>query len=205
MRTIGLTGGIACGKSNVSDCLAGLGARIIDGDRISHALTQADGAALPGLIDAFGAQILHADGALDRAKLGRLVFSDDKARETLDGLMQPLIRREILLELEAARTDGTALCVLDMPLLYEKGLDPLCDSVWCVYLDEETQLARLMARSGCTKEEALARVRSQMSVREKAALADIVIDTSGSIAQTRAMIPALFREELGKEAGHGNG
>ena len=196
MRTIGLTGGIACGKSNVSSELRRLGAFVIDGDVISRELTAPGGAALPAIREAFGESVFAAPDVLDRKALGALIFSDGAARERLDAVMQPLILREILRRMDEARAKGEALCVLDMPLLYEKGLDRLCDAVWCVSLPEETQLERLMARDGIGREAALARVRSQMDAREKARRADVVIDTSGSIGYTTSLVGPLYQREL---------
>ncbi len=196
MRIIGLTGSIACGKSNVSDGLRELGATIIDGDRLSRQLTQPGGQALPTLREAFGDGVFLPDGSLDRKALGRVVFSSDAARARLDAIMQPLIYRRILDEIAEARALSAPLCVLDMPLLYEKGLDKLCHRVWCVYLPPEQQLARLMARDHLSLPEARARVASQLSAQEKAARAQVVIDTSGSIQETRALLPALYAQEL---------
>lgn len=196
MRVIGLTGGIACGKSNVSDTLRELGAFIIDGDEIAHDLTRPGGRALPALLEAFGDGVFAEDGSLNRRALGARVFSDTAARLTLDAIMQPMIRQEIQRLLAQARTRGVKLCVLDMPLLYETGLESWCDRVWCVTLPRETQLQRLMARDGFTREEAEARLRSQLPAEEKAARAQVVIDTSGTIGYTKAMIPPLYAEEV---------
>ena len=196
MRVIGLTGGIACGKSNVSDTLRQLGAVIIDGDVLSRELTQPGGEALPAIREAFGDGVFHPDGTLDRRALGAVVFGDDEKRAALDGIMQPMLRKLILRRMDEARQRGAALCVLDMPLLYEAGLDALCQRVWCVYIPRETQIERLMARDGFTREEAEARLRSQFPALEKARRAQVVIDTSGSIGYTKAMIPPLYAQEL---------
>ena len=196
MRVIGLTGGIACGKSNVSDTLRQLGAVIIDGDVLSRELTQPGGEALPAIREAFGDGVFHPDGTLDRRALGAVVFGDDGKRAALDSIMQPMLRKLILRRIGEARHSGAALCVLDMPLLYEAGLDALCQRVWCVYIPRETQLERLMARDGFTREEAEARLRSQLPALEKARRAQVVIDTSGSIGYTKAMIPPLYAQEL---------
>ncbi len=199
MLTIGLTGGIACGKSNVSACLRDLGAVIIDGDVLSRELTAPGGAALPDIRQVFGGGVFHPDGTLNRRALGAAVFGHDDMRKKLDGIMQPLLLTMILRSIEDARQAGAAMCVLDMPLLYEVGLDRLCDRVWCVYIPEEMQLERLMARDGFTREEASARLRSQMPAAEKAERADVVIDTSGSIEYTCSMIPALYEAELARQ------
>ena len=196
MRVIGLTGSIACGKSNVSDTLKKLGAVIVDGDLLSRELTAPGGAALPALRETFGSGVFAADGTLDRKALAAVVFGSNAERERLDALMQPMIRQLILQRMDAARAAGAQVCVLDMPLLYEKQLDSLCDRVWCVWLPRRQQLQRLMLRDRCTREEAEARIASQLSADEKAARADVVINTSGPISKTRAAIPALYRAEL---------
>ena len=196
MRVIGLTGGIACGKSNVSETLRDLGAVIIDGDVLSRELTAPGGEALPAIRARFGETVFHEDGTLNRRGLGAVIFGNDEARLALDHIMQPLLWALIRRRMEEARSTCSAVCVLDMPLLYEAGLDALCDTVWCVYIPEETQIERLMARDGFTREEALSRLRSQMPAKEKAEKAQVVIDTSGSISYTKAMLPELYAREL---------
>ncbi len=196
MRIIGLTGSIACGKSNVSATLAELGAAVIDGDVLSRRLTAPGGAALPAIRAAFGDGVFLPDDTLDRRALGAAVFGHEENRRQLNAILHPMIIDLTRREIEAARLAGAPLCVLDMPLLYEAGMDSLCDRVWCVWIPRETQLQRLMARDGFTREEAESRLRSQLSADEKAARAHVVIDTSGSIEYTKSMIPALFAQEL---------
>lgn len=204
MRIIGLTGGIACGKSTISQTLRRLGAVIVDGDELSRALTQPDGLSLPGIRVAFGDAVFHPDGTLNRRALGARIFSDPAARQALDALMQPLLRQMILQGIQDAQQSGAAACILDMPLLYEAGLDSLCDTVWCAFLPRETQLERLMLRDGFTRAEAEARLRSQMDPQEKARRADVVIDTSGTITETQSCIPLLYADELAhEEVSHG--
>ena len=117
--------------------------------------------------------------------------------------MQPLLREMIEREILRAKEGGAKICVLDMPLLYEAGLDGLCNTVWCASLPRETQLARLMARDGFTREEAENRLRSQMDTAEKACRANVVIPTDGTIEETAALIPPLYAAELAKEGSHG--
>ena len=198
MRIIGLTGGIACGKSNISQTLAELGATIVDGDLLSRELTAPGGAALPDIRSAFGEGVFLPDGTLHRRALGAVIFGDAQARKTLDDIMQPRLWQLIEQRIEEARAAQAPLCVLDMPLLYEAGLDRLCNRVWCAWIPRETQLERLMARDGFTLEEAEARLRSQMPADEKAARADVVIDTSGSIGYTKSMIPDYYAAELAR-------
>lgn len=196
MKVIGLTGGIACGKSNISQTLASLGAVIVDGDVLSRELTAPGGAALPDIRTVFGSSVFYEDGTLNRRALGAAVFGNDEARAKLDAIMQPLLLTLIFRRIEEARQAEAPMCVLDMPLLYEAGLERLCERVWCAYIPETLQRERLMARDGFTVQEAEARLRSQMPAAEKAARADVVIDTSGSIEYTKAMIPELYEAEL---------
>ena len=196
MRVIGLTGGIACGKSTISAALEEMGASIIDGDVLSRKLTAPGGPALPAIREEFGDGVFQPDGTLNRRALGGVIFGSDEARAQLDAIMQPMLRQMILDGIEDARQSGAPLCVLDMPLLYEAGIDGLCDRVWCAWIPRETQLERLMTRDGFTREEAEARLRSQLPADEKAARADVVIDTSGSIQYTRDKLPPLVEDEL---------
>ena len=200
MRVIGLTGGIACGKSTISAALRAMGAVIIDGDVLSRELTAPGGPALPAIREHFGDGVFLPDGTLDRHALGAVIFGNDEERLCLDGIMQPMLRRMIITGIERARQSGAALCVLDMPLLYEAGLETLCDRVWCAWIPRETQLSRLMARDGFTTDEAEARLRSQLPADEKAARADVVIDTGGTIQNTMDRLPTLLREELRHES-----
>ena len=201
MLVLGLTGGIACGKSTISLTLRELGAVIVDGDVLSRELTAEGGAALPDIRATFGDGVFHHDGTLNRRALGSVVFADDAKRDKLDAIMQPLLLTMILRAIEDARQSGAAACVLDMPLLYEKDLDRLCDRVWCAYIPRDIQLERLMARDGFTIEEAESRLRSQLPAKEKAARADVVIDTSGTIQYTKEYVISLYAKEVGCSAG----
>lgn len=196
MRIIGLTGGIACGKSTVSLTLRRLGARIIDGDILSRELTTADGIALPEIRRHFGDAVFDPDGTLNRRALASIIFNDPEARAQLDAIMQPLLLIKIKEQILRTRECGIPICVLDMPLLYEAGLETLCDSVWCVWIPADEQMRRLQERDGLTEEEARSRIASQMSTDEKAARSRVVIDTSGSIEETASKIPELFEAEL---------
>lgn len=200
MQIIGLTGGIACGKSTISLTLRELGAVIVDGDVLSRELTADGGAALPAIRERFGDSVFHEDGTLNRRALGSVIFGDEDARAALDDIMQPLLLTLIRRDIESARVHGAEICVLDMPLLYEKGLDKLCDRVWCAYIPRETQLMRLMERDGFTREEAEQRLASQLPAIEKANRADIVIDTSGPIQYTKRDIIELYAREVSPAA-----
>ena len=176
MRIIGLTGSIACGKSTVSSFLISRGFPVIDGDRIARELTASGSPVLQDIYRTFGPGFFSADGSLNRRRLGQLVFSDPQARQALDDLMAPHLLSATRRHIDECRGSGAALCFLDMPLLYEKGYDRLCDAVWVVWLPENVQLSRLISRDGFTREEAISRIRAVLSSDEKAALADRVID-----------------------------
>lgn len=196
-RVIGLTGGIACGKSNISSALSSLGAKVIDADRISRALTAPGGKALPGIREAFGDAFFDGD-VLDRKALGRLVFSEPEALEQLNKLTHPLILAEIRKALADAEAAGEPVCVLDAPLLFEAGLEALCDTVWCVWLPKKLQLKRLMERDGLSWKEAEKRIDSQMPPREKKRRSDLVIDTRGTREESAAFAEKAYRDFLSR-------
>ena len=200
MRIIGLTGGIACGKSAVSAMLKARGAVIVDGDRISHSLTAPGGPALAPLREAFGDGVFHPDGSLNRRLLGQLVFSDGAALQRLNSVMRPLLRREIRREIAEATAAQAPVCVLDMPLLFEERLDRLCRSVWCVFLPERIQLRRLMERDGLSEAEARSRIASQLPLSEKAARSTRILDNSGSLAELENLVEEAWQSELREEA-----
>lgn len=192
MLTIALTGGIACGKSTVAAMLAELGAPVIDADAISRALTAPGGAALPAIRDAFGSEVFAANGALDRAALGRRVFADPAALQTLNALTHPLIYREMARMRESCRKSGVPVVVLDVPLLFEAGMQDLADVVVCVRVSEPTQLCRVQSRDGLSEAEALGRIRSQMPLAQKARLSDVVLDNERPLSAVRAEVEALY-------------
>lgn len=195
MYVIGLTGSIACGKSTVSTRLRELGAVVIDADAISRALTQDGGRALPAVRARFG-DAVFAGESLDRRALGRIVFSDPHARADLEAILHPMIWADIRARLRAARESGTAIAVLDVPLLFESGMDVLCDEIFCVWTHEEIQIARLMERDGLNEAEARARIAAQMPQDAKLEKSDVHIDTSGTFEETRTRIDELYADTL---------
>jgi dephospho-CoA kinase len=203
-RTIGLTGGIASGKSTVARLLEKLGACVIDADAIVHEL-EGPGQPLTAEIAAsFGAHLLRPDGAVDREALGALVFRDATARLRLNQLVHPRVGGEIARRAQAARKAGVPVLVLDIPLLLEvRGQGPSArsllglDAVVVVWVPRETQIARLVQRDGFPREEALRRVSAQMPLDEKRQLADHVIDNSGALAETEAQVHALWTKLAG--------
>ena len=196
MRLIGITGSIACGKTTVSRELIRRGFPVIDGDVLSRELTGPGGQAMNKIKAVFGDRFLLPDGSLNRRAMGRLVFSDQSARTRLDQLMAPYLQALTLKRIEEVRASGAILCFLDMPLLYEKGYDRYCDTVWCVWIPEELQLERLMERDGFSRAEALDRMHAVMSSDEKANLSSVVIDNSGSVSDTLMQVSDLLSIEL---------
>jgi dephospho-CoA kinase len=199
MKRIGITGGIASGKSAAVGILRSAGAAVADADEISRALTAEGGAALDAVKDAFGPSYFDGMGRLDRRKLGALVFGDAAARRRLEAILHPMVRAEMERRLEAFQTLGHTAAFLDIPLLYESGMQAMCDAVWVIAAPQETQLARLMARDGWTREEALARMRSQMPLCQKAAMADEVIENSGDLSRLKECVLALYERYKGSD------
>jgi dephospho-CoA kinase len=192
-RVLGLTGGIATGKSTVARLFEGLGAVVIDADRIVHELQAPGQPALGEIAAAFGPEMLRPDGSLDRERLGALVFRDAEARARLNAIVHPRVGAELARRLAAARAAGVRLVLLDVPLLLETGgARGLVEAVIVVYAPEAEQVRRQMARDGCTRDEAERRVRAQLPIEEKRRRADHVIDNSGSPADTEAQVRRLF-------------
>ena len=187
---IGLTGSIACGKSAVSQYLRELGYFVADADAISRSLTAPGGRALPLLREAFGDGIFDGD-VLNRRRLGGIVFGDADKRAQLNAILHPLILSTFQAELEAHDAPD-ALVFGDVPLLYECGMAQMFDRIFVVSAPRETQIARLLARDGLSRKDAERRIDAQMPLAQKCALADAVIDTDGSMENTRAQVRALI-------------
>ena len=198
-RIVGLSGGIGSGKSTVARELAALGATVIDADAIVHELQAPGAPLLEDIARAFGPGLIREDGWLDRAALGELVFRDEAARKRLNEIVHPKVGAEVARRVAAARAAGAPLLVLDIPLLFEgrrAGTGSAAalrfDATVLVYASEETQIARQIARDGGTREEALRRIRAQMPLAEKRALADHVIENDGDLEHTRRQVRALY-------------
>lgn len=181
---LGLTGGIASGKSTVSAYLAQNGALIIDADLIARQVVAKKSSGLKQIVAKFGGEILTASGELDRKKLGKLVFSNKELLKALTDITGPLIRAEILREIEAAKKAQVKLVVLDIPLLFETGYQTLCDKVMVVTIPSEVQLERVMKRDNLSAAEARKRIANQLPASKRNELADVLIDNSKSVAET---------------------
>lgn len=193
MYRIGLTGSIATGKSTVTNMLKELGAFVIDCDKTARDVVAPGTRGLAKIEAAFGKDAVAADGSMDRVYIGDLVFRNPGMKKRLENILFPLIFEaldEELLRLE--REGATPVVFLDMPLLYEVKYDSYVDEVWLVYVPFEVQLSRLMKRNGYTKEEALLRIHSQISVDKKKSLAQQVIDNSGTLEDTKKQVRSLW-------------
>lgn len=192
---IGLTGGIATGKSTVSSLLVEKGALLVDADAIARDVMLPGNPVLAAVTASFGQGILHEDGTLDRKKLGSIVFGDKKALETLNSISHPEIRKEIrkqMMELET--TYPERLVVVDIPLLYESGLESIFEQVWVVYAPRHIQKERLMSRDLLSDGQAEARLQSQMDIEVKRSLADQVIDNSQTLAVTEQQLDKYWQQ-----------
>lgn len=195
MMVVGLTGGIAAGKSTVTEYLRSLGATIIDADKISKELVEVGSPALQEISAVFGSEIIDNRGCLNRQKLGERIFNSVSEREKLNKILHPRIIGEIEERLAFYRTrNDVPIIVLDVPLLLELGMQTMVDQVWVVAVSPEVQLDRLMERDGLTKETALERIASQMPLADKINLADQVIDNSYSISKLHKIIDKLWAE-----------
>ncbi len=188
---VGLTGGIACGKSNIARTLKSYQVPVIDTDEISHTLTKPGGAALGALRDGFGGAVFHDNGELNRAALAQVVFTDEQKRGKLNAIMHPMIFKEM--ERRLAALSHEPVVVLEIPLLFETGSQRYCDEVWTAHVPYEEQLRRLMKR-GISHQQAVARIQSQLPGDERNRLADHIIDTSGSYEQTQLQVDALWQD-----------
>lgn len=201
LRIIGLTGGIASGKSTVSAYLRTLGATVVDADVLAREAVAPGSAGLAAIVAEFGDSVLLSDGALDRRRLGEIVFADAEARAKLNAIVHPYVRRRMQEEIAAAEAAGKAAIVLDVPLLFEGGLDQMCDEVWVVLAEAEQQLARLQARDGLDEAAARARIAAQWPLVEKAARATVVIDNRGSRSATETQVRTEWQRMQNAHAG----
>ncbi|KAF4611906.1 hypothetical protein D9613_004403 [Agrocybe pediades] len=200
MLVVGLTGGIATGKSTVSSLLKASHIPIVDADIIARQVVEPGTPALAKIKRTFGDEVLLPDGTLDRKKLGSIIFNDEAKRKQLNAIVHPAVRRAMFWQVLGYWVRGHKYCIMDVPLLIEGGLWKFVGLVVVVYCSEDIQLQRLMQRDGSTKEEAMSRLKSQIPISEKVSYADIVIDNSGSRQELEKSIDDLVRK-LQKKAG----
>ncbi|UQZ46976.1 dephospho-CoA kinase [Bacillus sp. PK3-037] len=189
---IGLTGGIASGKSTVANMMTEKGITVIDADIIAKQAVEKGMPAYRQIIGEFGEDILLENGDIDRRKLGALVFTNEQKRLALNSIVHPAVREEMLKRRDESIANQETFVVLDIPLLFESKLESLVDKIIVVSVTKELQLARLTKRNQLTEEEALSRIRSQIPLEEKVSRADNVIDNSGTLEETKQQLEEIL-------------
>jgi dephospho-CoA kinase len=200
MRVIGLTGGIASGKSAVSRRLAELGAVIIDADKLGHEAYRAGTDTFRAIVDAFGPEVVGADGEIDRRALGRKVFGDPEARRRLEAIVWPAIRRLGQERIDAERAKGTAVVVLEAAVLIEADWLDLVDEVWVIVTPPETAVERLVARNGLTEAQARSRLAAQLTNEQRRPHAQVVIENDGTMEELLRAVDEAWAKVAAAEA-----
>ncbi len=200
MLNVGLTGGIATGKSTVVRMLVKKGARVIDHDALVHTLQEPGRPVWNRIVEAFGRDILDAGGRIDRKKLGALVFGNEGRRKALEGIVHPAVLEEAQRERDRiGKEDTRAIVLSDIPLLLEVGMQGLFDLILLVYAPPEVQIARVMKRNNMTRDEAAARLGAQMPIDEKLKRADVVIRNDGTMKELHQRVDEVWEELLSRE------
>jgi dephospho-CoA kinase len=194
MKVIGLTGGIGSGKSTVATYLAEMGAVVIDLDKVGHEVLKSGSRALKRVVSEFGKDILDAEGDIDRARLGKIVFKNRDALARLNRIMHPAIDKILFERIEEYRRQGIKVVVLEAAAMLEAGKAKQADEIWVTTAPEATVLRRLRGRSGYSGEESRARMRSQLSDAERIKHAEVVIDTDGSLDEVKARVEKEWRK-----------
>lgn len=192
MHIIGLTGGIACGKSAISETLEYYGAEVIDVDKLAHELSNPGEKIFQAYLSHFGKSILQEDGTLNRRQIGEIVFNNPAELQWINETTHPILHTALIERIEDFFKQGTRLLVLEIPLLFEAGWDDLADENWVVILKRQIQIKRLMRRDNLNRAQARARIDAQMSQADRIARADVVIDNSEMRFVTRDRIANLL-------------
>ncbi len=191
--TIGLTGGIASGKSTISRMLIEMGVPVIDADVIAREVVEVGQSAYEQIVKVFGNEILLEDRTINREKLGSIIFNDPSKREQLNKIVHPAVRKSMLEKKEFFINQGEKAIILDIPLLFESKLTYLVDKTLVVYVDDHIQMERLMNRNHYTEEEAKARVASQMPLKQKLTFADAVINNNGTKQNSKKQLIEILK------------
>ena len=193
---IGLTGGIASGKSTVAQQLSELGATVVDADALGHEVYEPGRPAWQALVSTFGRGILGPGDEIDRKRLGALVFGDSEAMKRLTGIVWPLMKAAMTERLEQLRVAGSRIVVLEAAVLLEAGWEDLVDEVWAVSTPAEIAVQRLVQRTPISESDARARLQAQMQNDERAARADVVIENAGAPAELRAQVASRWQQVM---------
>lgn len=199
MLKVGLTGGIASGKSTVDRMLVELGAHLVDTDQLARRVVEPGSPALAEIAQAFGPEMIAADGNLDRTRMRALAFGDERARDRLNAIVHPRINQMVAAELaRLAGDDPQGVAIVDVPLLFETGGEKRFDCTVLVYVPEPVQLRRLMARDHCGAQAAQEALKAQMPLENKKKKADFLVDNSGGLDETLKQVQRLWQDLLGK-------
>ncbi|MED1861918.1 dephospho-CoA kinase [Fictibacillus nanhaiensis] len=196
---IGLTGGIATGKSTVSNIIRSQGIPVVDADIISREVVMPEKEAYQKIVACFGEQILNDDKTINRAGLGEIIFNDSEKRTMLNDIVHPAVREEMRQQADAYLRSGESIVVMDIPLLFESQLTHMVDRTWLVYATPEIQLQRLIKRDDFSEKQAMSRIQSQMPIDEKKELADVVINNNQSLLELENDVLSLL-EQTKKQA-----
>ncbi|MBP1947755.1 dephospho-CoA kinase [Virgibacillus litoralis] len=191
---LGLTGSIASGKSTISLMFDDFNIPVVDADKLSREVVMPGEKAYEQIVETFGQEILREDKAIDRKKLGNIIFNDESKRKQLNGIVHPAVREKMLVRRDGYIESGAECVVLDIPLLFESKLTDFVDKTVVVYVDEEVQVQRLMDRDEYSEDEAYQRINAQISVKEKANLADAVIDNNGTKQESYRQLEDLLKK-----------
>lgn len=202
MRIIGLTGGIASGKSTVSEVLQKYGAVILDADKVAWQLAEPDGSIWQAYFDRYGSAVINEDRSLNRQAVADRVFSDKNELAWMNEMAHPLIKAELMHRLERLRHEeqiqkNELVVILDVPLLFESGWHTMADETWLVYTSRNNQIARLKSRNGIEEAEAVRRISSQMDMKKKRELADYIIDNNDSYEALLNHVNELWEKRIG--------
>ncbi|WP_018249082.1 dephospho-CoA kinase [Orenia marismortui] len=190
---IGLTGGISSGKSTVSNYLKEFGATVIDADQVAHKLMEAEKELWQRIVEEFGEEILLDNKEINRQKLGKIIFNDHQAKELLDEISHPIIITKIKEEMDRL-ANISDIIIVDVPLLIEADMLDLFDQICLVYVDREVQIKRLMKRDEIDKESAIAKIQSQIPLKEKRRYANIIINNNGSKDELKIKVKKLWED-----------
>lgn len=196
MKIIGLTGGIATGKSTVAKILAQLGATIIDADQLSRDVVAPKSPVLQQIATKFGSELIQEDGNLNRQQMRDLVFNDHVRRKQLEAILHPAIKDLALQKLAQARQSGAKVAVYMAPLLIEAGATDRVDEIWVVTADQEVQVQRLMERDSCSRQQATQIIAAQMPLTEKEGFGQVVINNSHSLAETTCQVHKAWQQRV---------
>jgi dephospho-CoA kinase len=191
---IGLTGGIASGKSTVSQMLLDMNIPVVDADIEARNVVEKGEDAFYQIIETFGNEIITEAGEIDRAKLGKIIFHDEHKRLQLNAIVHPAVREKLKSKKELYVSAGNTVVVLDIPLLFESKLTHLVEKTILVYVEDNVQLQRLMSRNRLAKHEAIARIQAQMPLNDKVELADEVIINNGTLDQTKKQLLQILNK-----------